>query len=98
MRTNKPNGFAIVLIALGVLILLGKLTPFFGNLFGILIAVVMIGLGYYGIRRGNAFFGWIVLVIGVFSLIAKLAWIIVPVLGIGLIVYGISSLSNKRSY
>lgn len=98
MRTNKPNGFAIVLIALGVLILLGKLTPFFGNLFGILVAIAMVALGYYGIRKGNAFFGWIVLVIGVFSLIAKLAWIIVPVLGIGLIVYGISSLSNKRSY
>ncbi|USB32591.1 hypothetical protein [Paenibacillus sp. YPG26] len=99
MRTNnKPSGFAIVLIALGVLILLGKLTPFFGSLFGILIAIVMIALGYYGIRKGNAFFGWIVLFIGVISLISKLAWIIVPLLGIGLIVYGISSLRGKRSY
>ncbi|MNG35264.1 hypothetical protein D3C84_1219570 [compost metagenome] len=78
--------------------MLGKLTPFFGSLFGILVAIVMIALGYYGIRRGNAFFGWIVLFIGVVSLISKLAWIIVPLLGIGLIVYGISSLRNKRSY
>ncbi|WP_334076158.1 MULTISPECIES: LiaF transmembrane domain-containing protein [Paenibacillus] len=98
MKTNRPNGFAIILIALGVLILLGKLTPFLGSLFGLVISVVMIALGYYGIRRGNAFFGWIVLFFGVISLISKLAWLIVPVLGIGLIVYGISSLRSRRSF
>ncbi|MNP76908.1 hypothetical protein D3C76_1742380 [compost metagenome] len=58
----------------------------------------MIALGYYGIKRGNAFFGWIVLFLGIISLISKLAWLIVPVLGIGLIVYGISSLKGKRGY
>ncbi|MNO42006.1 hypothetical protein D3C76_321880 [compost metagenome] len=98
MRGNRPQGFAIILIALGVLILLGKLTPLFGSLFGLLIAIAMIGLGYYGIRRGNAFFGWIVLFFGVISLISKLAWLIVPVIGIGLILYGISTLRGKRSY
>lgn len=102
MRTNRPNGFAIVLIALGALILLGKLTPMlgslFGSLFGILFSVLVIALGYYGIRRGNAFFGWIILFFGIISLISKLAWIIVPVLGIGLIVYGISSLKGRRGY
>ncbi|MBQ4901776.1 hypothetical protein KB559_23415 [Paenibacillus sp. Marseille-P2973] len=98
MRTNRPNGFAIILIALGVLILLGKLTPFLGSLFGLVLAIAMIALGYYGIKRGNAFFGWIVLFLGIISLISKLAWLIVPVLGIGLIVYGISSLKGKRGY
>ncbi len=98
MRTNRPNGFAIILIALGVLILLGKLTPFLGSLFGLILAIAMVALGYYGIKRGNAFFGWIVLILGIISLISKLAWLIVPVLGIGLIVYGISSLKGKRGY
>ncbi|MNM80795.1 hypothetical protein D3C81_927730 [compost metagenome] len=98
MRRNRPQGFAIILIALGVLILLGKLTPLLGSLFGLLIAIAMVGLGYYGIRRGNAFFGWIVLFFGVISLISKLAWLIVPVIGIGLILYGISTLRGKRSY
>lgn len=98
MRTNRPASFAVILIVLGVLILLGKLTPLLGSLFGLLIAVLMIGLGYYGIRKGNAFFGWIVLIIGIMSLLSKLAWLIVPVLGIGLIVYGISSLRGRRSY
>ncbi|WP_223070412.1 LiaF transmembrane domain-containing protein [Paenibacillus caui] len=96
MRNSGSKGFAIILIALGALIILGKLTPFLGSLFGLVIAIAMIALGYYGIRRGNAFFGWIVLAIGVLSLIAKLAWLIVPVLGIGLILYGISVLSRGR--
>ncbi|MNI41677.1 hypothetical protein D3C73_959370 [compost metagenome] len=98
MRKTRPQGFAIILIALGVLILLGKLTPLLGSLFGLLIAIAMVGLGYYGIRRGNAFFGWIILFFGVISLISKLAWLIVPVVGIGLILYGISTLRGKRSY
>lgn len=98
MNRNRPNGFAIILIALGVLILLGKLTPFLGSLFGLLVAVLMIALGYYGIRRGNAFFGWIVLFFGIISLISKLAWLIVPLIGIGLIVYGISTLRGRRGY
>lgn len=98
MKTNRPNGFAVVLIALGVLVLLGKLTPLLGSLFGLLFTILVIALGYYGIRRGNAFFGWIVLIFGIISLISKLAWLIVPVLGIGLIVYGISSLKGRRSY
>ncbi|MBP2002016.1 putative membrane protein [Paenibacillus shirakamiensis] len=98
MKTNRPSGFAVVLIALGVLILIGKLTPLLGSLFGILISLVVIGLGYYGIRKGNAFFGWIILFFGVVSLLSKLAWIIVPLLGIGLIVYGFSALKKRRTY
>lgn len=96
MRTNRSNAFAVILIALGILILLGKLTPLLGNLFGILLAVAMVALGYYGIRRGNAFFGWIILILGIISLINKLAWLIVPALGIGLILYGFYTLKEQR--
>lgn len=98
MRNRNSKGLAILLIALGALILLGKLTPFLGSLFGLLIAVAMVGLGYYGIKQGNAFFGWVILIIGLLILISKLAWLIVPVLGIGLIIYGISTLKGRRSY
>ncbi|MBP1905521.1 hypothetical protein ABE099_19940 [Paenibacillus turicensis] len=96
MRRSQPNSFAIVLIVMGVLILIGKFTPLLGSLFGVIFSLLLIALGYYGIRRGNSFFGWIILFFGILSLLSKLAWLIVPLLGIGLIVYGISALSNGR--
>jgi predicted membrane protein len=96
MRRSQPNSFAIVLIVIGVLILIGKFTPILGSLFGVIFSLLLIALGYYGIRRGNSFFGWIILFFGIVSLLSKLAWLIVPLLGIGLIVYGISALSNGR--
>lgn len=96
MRKSQPNSFAIVLIVMGVLILIGKFTPLLGSLFGVIFSLLLIALGYYGIRRGNSFFGWIILFFGIVSLLSKLAWLIVPLLGIGLIVYGVSALSNGR--
>lgn len=96
MRKSQPNSFAIVLIVIGILILIGKFTPILGSLFGVIFSLLLIALGYYGIRRGNSFFGWIILFFGIVSLLSKLAWLIVPLLGIGLIVYGVSALSNGR--
>lgn len=99
MRNSNGNGIGILLIALGALVLLGVLGPLLGWLFSLIIPVAMIALGYYGIRRGNTFFGWIVLAIGVLSLIGKLSWIVGPILGIVLIVYGVSRLKKgQRRY
>lgn len=98
MRRSQPNTFAVVMIVIGVLILIGKFTPILGSLFGIIFSILLIALGYYGVRRGNAFFGWILLFFGVVSLLSKLAWLIVPMLGIGLIVYGISTLTSGRRH
>lgn len=95
MRMNKGNGWAIVLIVLGALMLFGKLTPLLGHLMGYLIPVLMVALGYYGIKRGNVTLGWIVLIIGIVSLMGKLAWMIGPIIAIGLIIFGISMLSNN---
>ncbi|KAA8784959.1 lia operon protein LiaI [Paenibacillus sp. 4624] len=97
MRMNKGNGWAIVLIVLGALMLFGKLTPLLGHLMGYLIPVLMVALGYYGIKRGNVTLGWIVLIIGIVSLMGKLAWMIGPIIAIGLIIFGISMLSNNRN-
>lgn len=97
MRMNKGNGWAIVLIAIGALMLFGKLTPLLGHLMGYLIPILMIALGYYGVKRGNVTLGWIVLIIGILSLIGKLSWLVGPIIAVGLIIFGISMLSNNRN-
>ncbi|ANY74407.1 hypothetical protein [Paenibacillus ihbetae] len=96
MRYSRGNGLSLLLIGLGVLILLGVFAPLLGWLFSLLLPVLMIALGYYGIRRGNALIGWIILGIGVIWLMGKLSWLIGPVLGIILIIYGVSRFKKGR--
>lgn len=99
MRYSKEKNLAIILIAIGALLLLGKFIPFLGFISGTimsyLIPVIMIAIGYYGIKRGNALFGYIILIIGVLYLLSKLAWLIGPLLAIGLIIFGISMLRGR---
>ncbi|MCG7410388.1 hypothetical protein MH117_23625 [Paenibacillus sp. ACRRX] len=93
---KKGNTLALLLIGLGAFLLLSKLGLSFGGLFGYLIPVAMIALGYYGIKAGNSFFGWIFIIIGAISLIGKLSWIIGLLIAIGMICFGVSMLVGKR--
>jgi lia operon protein LiaI len=96
MDLKRRNGLATVLIIIGGLMLLGVLGPLLGGLLGLVFPIILIALGYYGIRSGKVLIGWIVLAIGILSLIAKLSWLIGPILGIALLVFGISLFKNKR--
>ncbi len=87
---------SILLIGVGILVLLGVFGPLLGWLFSLVIPILMVALGYYGIRRGNTLMGWVILGIGVIWLMGKLSWLIGPILGIILIIYGVSRLKNGR--
>ncbi|MBY9077364.1 hypothetical protein KIH86_15365 [Paenibacillus sp. HN-1] len=97
MRQNKGNGLAVILIAIGAIMLLGMALPLIHGIFRLLFPVILVVLGYYGIKSGRKLIGWIVLFIGVMSLIAKLSWLIGPLLGLALVVWGISVLKGKKS-
>ncbi|AIQ60883.1 LiaF transmembrane domain-containing protein [Paenibacillus borealis] len=94
---RKGNGLAIVLIAIGAVMLLGILPQLIHGIFGILFPVLLVVLGYYGIKSGHKIIGWVVMFIGIMSLLSKLSWIIGPLLGVALVVWGISVLRGKRS-
>ncbi|MDT3427957.1 putative membrane protein [Paenibacillus forsythiae] len=96
MQRNKGNGLAVVLIAIGAIMLLGLALPLIHGIFRLLFPVLLVVLGYYGIKSGRKVIGWIVMFIGVMSLIAKLSWLIGPLLGVALVVWGISILKGKR--
>lgn len=97
MQTKRGNGLAVVLIFIGALMLMGIFGSLVGGLLGLLFPILMIALGYYGIKRGKTVIGWIILAVGVLMLIGKLSWFIGPLLGIILLVYGISLLMKKRT-
>ncbi|CAM4497464.1 LiaF transmembrane domain-containing protein [Paenibacillus typhae] len=100
MQNRKGNGLAIALIVIGAVMLLGVLPQLIHGVFGILFPVLLVALGYYGIKSGRKIIGWIVLFIGVMALISKLSWIIGPLLGVALVVWGISVLKGRsgRTY
>ncbi|WP_172200562.1 hypothetical protein [Saccharibacillus qingshengii] len=93
MRSMKLNIPAIVLLVLGALILFGKLGGFVEFLF----AAAIFALGYYGVKTGKTFLGWLLLIVGGCMLLAKLSWLIGPLLGIALIAAGIVWIAGKRS-
>lgn len=97
MQSNKSNGLAIALIVIGAVMLLGVLPHLIHGIFGILFPVLLVVLGYYGIKSGRKIIGWVVLFIGIMSLMSKLSWIIGPLLGVALVVWGISVLKGKQS-
>lgn len=99
MKINKNTGFALMLILFGVMILFSSLgINILGGLMGYLVPIAMIALGWYGIKRGSNFFGWIILVIGIIALLGKLTWLFGLLLAVGIIAVGVSMLKKRHSY
>lgn len=97
MQRRQGNGLAVLLIVIGSVMLLGLALPLIHGIFRLLFPVLLVVLGYYGIKSGRKIIGWVLMFIGVMSLIAKLSWIIGPLLGVALIVWGVSVLKGRRS-
>jgi hypothetical protein len=94
MTTKRNTGIAIALIALGAIILLGKIGFFSGALMGYVIPIIMLGLGYYGIKNGSKI-AWVVAIIGGIILFAKLTPLLVVILAVAMVVFGVSMLTRK---
>jgi hypothetical protein len=99
MKKNGYGGLAILLIAAGALLLIGRLGWHPGNFIGYLmswvIPLALVGLGYLALRRGSLL-GWVIGGVGVIFLLGKLTSLIVIIAAIGLIVYGISLIGKGR--
>ena len=91
----KVNGLAVLLIAVGALIILDKVGFGLGSLMSFIIPVALVVLGYISIKNGSKFFGWLLLVIGLICLIGKLSGIIGILIAAGLIYYGVTLLKNR---
>lgn len=95
MKWNRNSILATALIAIGVLMLLNWIGF---DVFGWLIPLAMIGLGYYGIRHGRQTIGWIVMILGLLGLVGKL-WAIAAFLApIALIWIGWTLLKGRKAY
>ncbi|ANF98232.1 hypothetical protein [Paenibacillus bovis] len=100
MNINSKSIAAVSLIAVGILMVFGKFFPvvhnLLGELVGLLIPVVLLILGYYALQSGRKVLGIILSIIGACILFAKLSFLIGPILGIALVIWGITILKNRR--
>lgn len=94
MEAGKKSGLAFILIVMGALILLGKL-GILSQLFGFVMPLALIGLGYVGIKNGKTKFGWLFAAIGCFILFVKLSGFFVLVFAAAMICWGISLLKKR---
>ncbi|RKN65489.1 LiaF transmembrane domain-containing protein [Paenibacillus ginsengarvi] len=97
MKLNGKSGLAILLIGCGALILLGKIGLGLGFLMSYLFPIALLGLGYYGIRNGSKFFGWVIFVVGLIALLGKFSTLFAIIFAVGLIYFGFTILKKKQS-
>jgi predicted membrane protein len=91
------RGLALLLIACGGLILLSKLGFVMHGLMGFLFPLALAVLGYYGIKRGRSVIGWVLLLIGTLTLLAKFSGFVALAIAAGFIYYGYTLLKNKNT-
>lgn len=94
MEFSKRNVWALVLIGFGLLIILDRFGFGLGSLLSWIFPLALIGLGYIGIKNDRSFFGWLLLIIGLISLLGKFAGIFGLIIAAALIWYGISILKK----
>ncbi|WP_241158398.1 LiaF transmembrane domain-containing protein [Cohnella candidum] len=91
---RSGNGLAVLLIAFGALLILGKL-GIFGFLMGLLIPILIVGLGVMAWRNGNRFLGGVIGLIGGLMLLGKLSFLFVWAAAIALIFFGVSMIRRR---
>jgi lia operon protein LiaI len=98
MKWNRNTALAVFLIACGAMILLSRFGIKFGNVLEGLFPIIMVGLGYYGIRHGRSMIGWIVMILGLIFLVGQMWGMIALLVPIVLIWFGWSLLKRRNVY
>jgi hypothetical protein len=88
---------ALLLIAFGALVILGKLGIGLGWLMGLLIPVLVVLLGVAAWHNGNRTVGGIIAVIGGFMLLGKLSGLLVWIAAVAAVLVGVSWLTRSSA-
>ncbi len=94
---NGKTAIGVVLVFLGAWMVLKMFGISLGPIFGFLFPLILIGLGYVGIKNGKNMIGGIMLAIGIIILLGKLSGIIFFLLAIGAVALGISLLRRSKN-
>ncbi len=93
---NGKSALGTLLVVVGGLMVMKFLGIHLGWIIGMLMPFILIGLGAIGIKNNSKVIGGILVAIGGFMLIGKLAGIFALLLPIGLIFWGVSMFKSRR--
>ncbi|UVI31354.1 LiaF transmembrane domain-containing protein [Paenibacillus spongiae] len=93
---NGKSALGALLVVLGGLMVLKFLGVSFGWIIGLLMPFILIGLGVVGLKNNSKVIGGIMIVIGAFMLLPKVAGIITLLVAIGVIVWGVSMFKREK--
>jgi len=92
---NTKTALGVILVALGVLVALKIFGITFGPIFGFLFPIILIGLGYVGLKNGKNWIGFIMIAVGVIMLLVRLSGVFFLILAIAAIAAGISMIKGR---
>jgi lia operon protein LiaI len=93
---NGKSALGTLLVVVGGLMVMKFLGIHLGWIIGMLMPFILIGLGAIGIKNNSKVIGGILVAVGGFMLIGKLAGIFALLLAIGLIFWGVSMFKSRR--
>jgi len=92
---NSRTALGVILVALGVVVALRIFGITLGPIFGFLFPIILIGLGYVGLRNGKNWIGTILIAVGAIMLLVKLSGVFFLILAIVAILAGISMIRGR---
>jgi hypothetical protein len=92
---NSKTALGVILVIIGGMIVLRIFGFTLGPIFSWLFPIIMIGLGYVGLRNGKNWIGIILIAVGAIMLLGKLSGVLFLILAIAAIAIGISMIKGK---
>ncbi|QYR20715.1 hypothetical protein KZ483_23500 [Paenibacillus sp. sptzw28] len=93
---NGKSVLGALLVIAGSLMVMKFIGINLSWIFSLLMPFILIGLGVVGVKNDKKLIGGILIVVGAFMLIGKLAGIIALLLAIGIILWGVSMFKRRK--
>ncbi|RXZ84799.1 hypothetical protein EBB07_01925 [Paenibacillaceae bacterium] len=95
---NSRTALGALLVIIGGWVVLRFLGISLGPIFAFLFPIILMGLGYIGIKNNSKIIGSILFAIGLIMMIGKLSGLFFFLAAIGLIVWGVSMFKGNKVY
>ena len=93
---NGKSALGALLVIAGSLMVMKFIGINLGWIISLLMPFILIGLGVVGVKNNSKVIGGILIVVGAFMLLGKLAGIITLLLAVGIILWGVSMFKHRK--